>query len=160
MNILTDEQAAERQLSLPPDSILSGLSPDFICDLQIAGAFVEYNQQVVVPAGQVIEYVSCIVAGRVTISRIDSNYAKAEVAELGAGEWFGEISLFVPRVATEEIFADGEVILWTMPPDTLRRMFFEEPGAVQLLYNISSRIAQRLVAQAAVAPAAALGRPS
>ena len=158
MNILTDAQAAERRLMLPPDGILSGTSADFRADLQIAGAFVEYNQQVIVPAGASVEYVSCIVAGGVTISRMDSNYAKAQVAMLGAGHWFGEASLFVRSPSAEEIFADGEVILWTMPPETLRRICFEEPEGVQLLYNIGVLLAQKLTSQSQI-PVAAAAQP-
>jgi CRP-like cAMP-binding protein len=156
MNILTDEQAAERRLALPSGGLLTGLSPDFVDDLQLAGAFVEYNQQIIVAAGAPIEYVSCIIAGQVKISRMDSNYAKAQVGTLSKGEWFGATSLFVRNPTVEEIFAEGEVIVWTMPPDTLRRMLFEERGAVQLLYNIGALLAQKLTSpsQAPVAAAA------
>lgn len=90
MNIVSEDQAAARQLALPPLGLLEDLSPEFIAELQTAGAFVEYNQQVVVVAGELVDYVSCLVAGRVKISRLDADYGKAEVARLGAGDWFGE----------------------------------------------------------------------
>lgn len=146
MNILSEEQAADRQLALPRQGLLEGLSPEFIAKLQVAGAFVEYNQQVVVPAGELVDYVSCIAAGRVKISRLDADYGKAEVAKLGAGEWFGETNLFVRVPSAEEVYADGEVVIWTMPVDTLRNLFFQESDGVQLLYSIATRFAQKLTA--------------
>jgi CRP-like cAMP-binding protein len=155
MNILTDEQAAERRLALPSGGLLTGLSQDFVDDLQLAGAFVEYNQQIIVAAGAPIEYVSCIIAGQVKISRMDSNYAKAQVGTLSKGEWFGATSLFVRNPTVEEIFAEGEVVVWTMPPDTLRRMLF----AVQLLYNIGALLAQKLTSPSQTPVAAAAQAP-
>ncbi len=146
MNLLSDEQAAARQLALSTNGLLESLSPDFVAELQAGGVFVEYNQQVIVSAGELVDYVSCIVAGRVKISRLDADYAKVHVASLGAGEWFGETNLFLRVPSAEEVFADGEVVLWTMPPDALRKLFFEEPQAVQLLFNIGTRLAQKFTA--------------
>jgi CRP-like cAMP-binding protein len=153
MNILSEEQAAARQLALPQAGLLEGLSPEFIAELQQAGAFVEYNQQVIVSAGELVDYVSCIVAGRVKISRLDSDYAKAQVARLSAGEWFGVTNLFVRVPSPEEVFADGEAILWTMPPDTLRTLFFHKPEGIELLYNFGTLLAQKLTAPRDKAPA-------
>jgi CRP-like cAMP-binding protein len=147
MNILTEEQAAARQLALPREGLLEGLSPEFIAELHVAGAFVEYNQQVVVAAGELVDCVSCIAAGRVKISRLDADYGRAEVARLGAGDWFGETNPFVRVPSAVEIYADGEVVVWTTPADTLRILFFEEPEGAQLLYNIATRFAQKLTAK-------------
>ncbi|MBA2430663.1 MAG: cyclic nucleotide-binding domain-containing protein [Chthoniobacterales bacterium] len=149
MNILTEEQAAGRQLAIAQSELLDGLPADFSQQLQTRGAFVEYNQQVIVPAGAIAEYVSCIVAGRVKISRVDADYAKTQVATLTAGHWFGETNLFLRVASRDEVFADGEVVLWTIPPDTLRQLFFEKPEAVQLLFNIGTSLAQKLVSRSA-----------
>lgn len=144
MNLLSEEQAAARQLALPRAGLLAGLTSEFAIALQEAGAFVEYNQQVIVAAGEAFDYISCIVAGRVKISRLNPDYAKAEVGRLSAGEWFGETGLFLRAPAREEIFADGEVVLWTMPPDTMRTLFFDDPQGTQFLYNIAARLAERI----------------
>ena len=53
----------------------------------------------------------------------------------------------------EEVFADGEAILWTMPPDTLHTLFFQKPEGVELLYNFGTLLAQKLVAPRDKAPA-------
>ncbi len=144
MNILTEAQAASRGLSLPSGGMLSDVSPEFIAELQVNGTFVEYNQQAIAAAGELVDYVLCVVAGHAHLSRRDDNYSKARIGSIGVGQWFGEISLFVHEPSHEELFADGEVIVWTIAPETLRELFFRASGSVQLLYNIATVLAQKL----------------
>ena len=154
MNILTEQQARARQLSLPRDGLLTGVSNDFIAELQLNGTFVEYNQQTIVSAGRPADYIFCVISGCVDISRRNEDFGKSHVATLGPGQWYSERDVFLRVPAEEEAFAEGEVILWTIPPDTLRELFFSSPGAVQLLFNFGVLLAQKLAAKNA-APAAA-----
>ena len=108
------------------------------------GTFVEYNQQVIAAAGEPVDYILCVVAGQAHLSRRDDNYSRARVGSIGVGQWFGEANLFVHGPSREELFADGEVIVWTIAPDTLRDLFFRTPASVQLLYNIATVLAQKL----------------
>lgn len=151
MNILTEQQARDRQLQLSSDGLLAGLPREFIAELQGNGAFVEYNQQVISNAGHPVDYIFCVIAGRVHIRRPNDNYGKVELATLGPGQWHGETSVFVHAAAEEETFAEGEAILWTITPDTLRDLFFATPAAVQLLYNFGILLAQKLSAKAMTA---------
>ena len=154
MNILSEQQAQARQLSLPRDGLLTGVNEDFIAELQVNGTFVEYNQQTIVSAGQPADYIFCVIAGRVQFSRRNEDFAKAHVATLGPGQWYGAREVFLRVPADEEAFAEGEVIVWTISPDTLRDLFFTAPGAVQLLFNFGILLAQKLAAKTPV-PAAA-----
>ena len=157
MNILSEQQARARQLSLPQDGLLTGVSPEFIGELQINGTFVEYNQQTIVNAGLPAEYIFCVISGRVNISRRNDDFGKSHVATLGPGQWYGAREVFLRVASEEEAFAEGEVILWTIPPDTLRDLFFSTPAAVQLLFNFGILLAQKLATQPQVpspAPAA------
>ena len=144
MNILSEQQARARQLSLPHDGLLTGVSPEFIGELQNDGTFVEYNQQTIVNAGLPAEYIFCVISGRVNISRRNDDFGKSPVATLGPGQWYGAREVFLRVPSEEEAFAEGEVILWTIPPDTLRDLFFATPGAVQLLFNFGVLLAQKL----------------
>jgi CRP-like cAMP-binding protein len=144
VNILSEQQARARQLSLPRDGLLTGVTGEFIAELQNNGTFVEYNQQTVVSAGHPADYIFCVISGRVNISRPNDDFGKAHVATLGPGQWYGEREVFLRVPAEEEAFAEGEVILWTIPPDTLRDLFFASPGAVQLLFNFGILLAQKL----------------
>ena len=152
MNILSEQQSRARQLSLPRDGLLSGVSEEFIAELQANGTFVEYNQQTIVTAGRPADYIFCIISGRVDLSRRHEGLTKVHVATLGPGQWFGEREVFLRVPSDEEAFAEGEVILWTIPPDTLRDLFFASPAAVQLLFNFGILLAQK---RATKVPAAA-----
>ena len=152
MNILSEQQARARQLSLPRDGLLTGVSEEFITELQVNGTFVEYNQQTIVSAGRPADYVSCVISGSVDLSRRLEGLTKVHVATLGPGQWFGEREIFLRVPADEEAFAEGEVILWTIPPDTLRDLFFASPPAVRLLFNFGILLAQKVAAKT---PAAA-----
>jgi CRP-like cAMP-binding protein len=144
VNILTEQQARARQLSLPRDGLLTSVNSDFIAELQNNGTFVEYNQQTVLSAGHPADYIFCVISGRVNISRPNDDFGKAHVATLGPGQWYGEREVFLRVPAEEEAFAEGEVILWTIAPDTLRDLFFTSPDAVQLLFNFGILLAQKL----------------
>lgn len=150
MNILSEQQARARQLGLPRDGLLTGVSSEFIAELQSNGTFVEYNQQTILSAGQPAEYIFCVISGCVNISRRNEDFGKAHVATLGPGQWYGEREVFLRVPSEEEAFAEGEVILWTIPPDTLRDLFFTAPAAVQLLFNFGILLAQKLATQAPV----------
>jgi CRP-like cAMP-binding protein len=158
VNILSEHQARARQLGLPRDGLLTGVSEEFVVELQLNGTFVEYNQQTIVTAGRPADYIFCVIAGRVDLSRRNEDFGKVHVVTLGPGQWYGEREVFLRVPAEEEAFAEGEVILWTIPPDTLRDLFFSSPAAVQLLFNFGILLAQKLAAKipAAVAQASSL----
>jgi hypothetical protein len=73
---------------------------------------------------------------------------KSAPRALGPGQWYGEREVFLRTALEEETFAEGAVILWTIPPDTLRDLFFASPAAMQLLYNFGVLLAQRLSVKA------------
>ena len=148
MNILSEQQARARQLALPRDGLLTGVSDEFIAELQSNGTFVEYNQQTIVSAGQPADYIFCVISGRVELSRRNEEFGKSHLGALGPGQWYGEREVFIRVPAEEEVFAQDEVILWTIPPDTLRDLFFTVPAAVQLLFNFGVLLAQKLAAKA------------
>lgn len=147
MNILTEEQAATRQLRLPEDGLLTDVAAAFIDELQLNGAFVEYNQQVIAPAGQPFDYVICIVTGEAILSRPNKNYGKARLGSLARGQWFGESNLFVRAPSVDELFATTEVIVWSIATETLRDLLLTRSEAVQLLFNFGVLLAQKLVVQ-------------
>lgn len=151
MNVLSEQQARARQLTLPRDGLLTGVSEEFIAELQLNGTFVEYNQQTIISAGQPADYIFCVISGRVELSRRNEDFGKAHVATLAPGQWYGDREVFLRVPADEEAFAEGEVILWTIAPDTLRDLFFTAPGGVQLLFNFGVVLAQKLATRTAAA---------
>jgi hypothetical protein len=87
VNILSEQQARARQLSLPRDGLLTGVSPEFSAELQVNGTFVEYNQQTILTAGLPADYIFCVISGRVSISRRNDDFGKSQVATLGPGSF-------------------------------------------------------------------------
>src|SRR5436190_6901729 len=89
--MLSEQQARARQLALPRDGLLTGVSDEFIAELQLNGTFVEYNQQTVISAGQSADYIFCVISGRVQLSRRDEDFGKAHVATLGPANGPGSV---------------------------------------------------------------------
>ena len=147
MNILTEEQVAARQVQLPDDGLLTDVPVAFIAELQLNGTFIEYNQQVIAPAGQPFDYVLCMITGRAVLSRPNENYGKTRLGSLARGQWFGEANLFVRAPSIDELFAAGEVIVWSMPTETLRNLLLTRVEGVQLLFNFGVLLAQKLTVQ-------------
>jgi len=144
MNVLTEQQARARQFTLPRDGLLTGVSREFIAELQLNGTFAEYNQQTIVTTGRPADSVFCVISGRVNISRRKDDFGKEHLTARGPGQWYGETAIFIRTPSEEEAFAEGEVILWMVAPDTLRDLFFASPAAVQLLFNFGVLLAQKL----------------
>jgi CRP-like cAMP-binding protein len=107
-----------------------------------------------VNAGHPADYIFCVISGRVHLSRRNDDFGKVQVATLGPGQWHGEREVFLRVPADDEAFAEGEVICWTIAPDTLRDLFFSSPAAVQLLFNFGVLLAQKLAAKPQAAAAA------
>jgi CRP-like cAMP-binding protein len=147
MNILTEEQASARQLQLTDDGLLTDVPAAFIHELQLNGTFIEYNQQVIAPAGQPFDYVICIITGQANLSRPNENYSKTRLGSLVRGQWFGEANLFVRAPSRDELFAAGEVIVWSIATETLRNLLLTRFEGVQLLFNFAVLLAQKLVVQ-------------
>jgi CRP-like cAMP-binding protein len=108
VNILSEQQARARQLSLPRDGLLTGVSEEFIVELQLHGTFVEYNQQTIANAGRPADYIFCVISGRVDLWRRNDDFGKVHVAALGPGQWYGEREVFLRVPAEEEAFAEGK----------------------------------------------------
>lgn len=153
MNILTEEQAAARQLRLPDGGLLTDVPGAFLDELQLNGAFVEYNQQAIAPVGQPFDYVICIITGQANLSRPNENYGSTRLGSLTRGQWFGEANLFVRAPSPDELFAVGEVVVWSIATETLRDLLLMRFEGVQLLFNFGVLLAQKLVVQPGAAAA-------
>ena len=63
------------------------------------------------------------------------------LAELGAGDFFGESALFDGRLRSTTVRAAGDVWVYTLQRDTLLRRFHEDPSlAFQLIQQLSARV--------------------
>ncbi len=115
MNLLSEEQARARQLSLPRDGLLTGVSPAFVAELQLNGTFVEYYQQMIVNAGAASRLRFLCDRRSCQHFAPERQLGKVPLATLGPGQWCGERDVFLRPPSEEEAFAEGKVILWTNP---------------------------------------------
>jgi CRP/FNR family transcriptional regulator, cyclic AMP receptor protein len=82
-----------------------------------------------------------ILDGKVKISRAAPDGRENLLALLGAGEMFGELSLFDPRPRTASAITVTTSTLASLDHDDLRPLLFERPGvAVQLLKALAQRL--------------------
>lgn len=144
MNILTEPQARDRELSLPAGGFCSGVAPEFLEELAGYGAFAEYNEQVIVAVGEPVANLFCVIEGTIAVLRPKDDFGKRRVTTLSRGDCFGEISFFLESASEEELRAEGEVIVWAIPQETLRRLFRDWPESLQLLYNLGILLAQKI----------------
>src|SRR4051794_17011110 len=82
-----------------------------------------------------------VLDGKVKISRAAADGRENLLAVLGAGEMFGELSLFDPGPRTATVTTVTESTLASLDHDDLRPLLTERPGvAVQLLMALAQRL--------------------
>jgi CRP/FNR family transcriptional regulator, cyclic AMP receptor protein len=82
-----------------------------------------------------------VLEGKVKISRAAADGRENLLAVLGAGEMFGELSLFDPGPRTATVTTVTEAVLASLDHDDLRPLLLERPGvAVQLLRALAQRL--------------------
>jgi CRP/FNR family transcriptional regulator len=82
-----------------------------------------------------------VIDGKVKISRAAADGRENLLAVLGAGEMFGELSLFDPGPRTATVSAVTDSTLASLDHDDLRPLLVERPGvAVELLQALAQRL--------------------
>jgi CRP/FNR family transcriptional regulator len=82
-----------------------------------------------------------VIDGKVKITRAAADGRENLLALLGAGEMFGELSLFDPGPRTASVTTVTEATLASLDHDDLRPLLTERPGvAVQLLRALAQRL--------------------
>jgi CRP/FNR family transcriptional regulator len=82
-----------------------------------------------------------VLDGKVKITRASADGRENLIAVLGAGEMFGELSLFDPGPRTASVSAITDSTLASLDHDDLRPLLLERPGvAVELLQALAQRL--------------------
>jgi CRP-like cAMP-binding protein len=99
--------------------------------------------EAIITQGEVGDCMYVIQSGKVeVIQKTDGNEVK--LAELGKGDFFGEIALFESVVRTATVRAVGEVRVLTLDKKTLLRKIREDPSfAFNIMRKMSSRTRSR-----------------
>jgi cAMP-dependent protein kinase regulator len=78
-----------------------------------------------------------IASGRVQVSSNDAEGDKVRLAELGAGEVVGEISLVLRRPANADVIAADRTVCLTLTREALQEAMREHPSLLAQLYDIA-----------------------
>ncbi|HVS68123.1 MAG TPA: Crp/Fnr family transcriptional regulator [Mycobacteriales bacterium] len=82
-----------------------------------------------------------VIEGKVKITRAAADGRENLIAVLGAGEMFGELSLFDPGPRTASVSAVTDATLASLDHDDLRPLLLERPGVgVELLRALAQRL--------------------
>lgn len=82
-----------------------------------------------------------VLEGKVKITRASADGRENLIAVLGAGEMFGELSLFDPGPRTASVSAVTDATLASLDHDDLRPLLLERPGVgVELLRALAQRL--------------------
>lgn len=82
-----------------------------------------------------------VLDGKVKITRASADGRENLIAVLGAGEMFGELSLFDPGPRTASVSTITDSTLASLDHDDLRPLLLERPGvAVELLQALAQRL--------------------
>jgi phosphoserine phosphatase RsbU/P len=128
-----------------PSSLLAGLDG-------VATALVtQHLRRVVLPAGHVVfednapgDTLYIIESGRVQVSKTLENGQEHVFAELGPGEFFGEMALLEEKPRSARVSTLALTSLLAMPRDTFNTLIEHHPAvAANFLKEISARLRQR-----------------
>ena len=99
---------------------------------------------VIIQQGGTHERLHFILKGR-AIVRLDHEGSSTELAELRAGESFGEMAVFDPGPACATVAASEKLEHWSISRDDLRSFLADKPDLAARLYEAVVReLAQRL----------------
>lgn len=147
------EAAVERRVQcLEHVGLLEPLGPDLVC--RLAGDSVDRIYaagEQVIRQGDPGDSLFVIIAGRVEVTAREGDAPAAKLAVLGAGDYFGEMSLMTgaPRVAT--VTTLSETRLLEVGKESFRAILAGHPDLVeQLSQSLRLRLAERTQAIAGV----------
>jgi CRP-like cAMP-binding protein len=96
--------------------------------------------EVIVRQGEVGNSMYVVQAGEVEVLR-ETEDGEVHLADLGAGDFFGEMSIFEREVRSATVRARGEANVLTVDKRTLLKRIKEDPFlAVSILQTMSNRI--------------------
>lgn len=99
----------------------------------------------IIRRGDPADSIFFILSGSVK-ARLMVGYDEKVLAEIPAGEFFGEIAMFTNTARTADIIAREQTRLLRFSAEAFKKLMAENPGAAApLLYNISTTMAGRIL---------------
>ena len=146
MKLLHREDVLEAGYDLPKTGLCANIAEDQMEELRFGGEWILTEDEVLVADGREQRYLYMVVSGEVAITKISDQGKTQQIAALGAGAAFGEMAFLSGGVASANVKAIGECILWRIDHERLLS-FIGDHGVAggQLCLNVASILSGRLV---------------
>ena len=146
MKLLHREDVIEAGYDLPNTGLCANIGQAELEELKFGGEWVLAQDETVVADGHEQRYLYMLVAGDVAISKKNDQGNSQQIATLGPGAAFGEMAFLGGGVASADVQALGECILWRFDHERMLE-FIGEHGVAggQLCLNVASILSGRLV---------------
>lgn len=146
MRMLHREDVEEAGYDMPAEGLCANIDEFNLEALKFAGEWFLADDEVLVADGHEQSYLYLVVSGEVGIFKANDQGQSQHIASLHTGDAFGEMAFLSGGVASANVQAVGECILWRIDHERLLE-FIGENGAAggQLCLNVASILSGRLV---------------
>lgn len=146
MKLLHREDVEEAGYEMPLEGLCANIDEFNLEALKFAGEWVLADDETLVADGQQQNYLYLVVSGEVGIYKRNDQGQSQFIASLGQGEAFGEMAFLSGGVASADVQASGEGILWRIDHERMLEFIGQGgPAGGQLCLNIASILSNRLV---------------
>ena len=146
MKLLHREDVEEAGYAMPTEGLCANIDELNLETLKFAGEWVLADDETLVADGQQQNYLYLVISGEVGIYKSNDQGQTQFIASLGQGEAFGEMAFLSGGVASADVQASGEGILWRIDHDRMLEFIGQGgPAGGQLCLNIASILSSRLV---------------
>ena len=146
MKLLHREDVLDAGYDLPNTGLCANIGTEEMEELRFGGEWILAEDETLVSDGHEQRYLYMVVSGEVAITKINDQGKSQQIATLGVGAAFGEMAFLSGGVASANVQAIGEAILWRLDHERLLG-FIGEHGVAggQLCLNVASILSGRLV---------------
>jgi CRP-like cAMP-binding protein len=123
-------------------ALFAGVTDENLADLADASVMIAFHAgQTILFKGATCDGLHVVVSGKAGVYVRSTNKTQVRVAELGAGEVFGEMSIVEMGIAGATIKAEAdETVIMMIPQETFRHVLQQDEGfAVRVNVLITSR---------------------
>ncbi len=146
MKLLHREDVEEAGYEMPLEGLCANIDEFNLEALKFAGEWVLADDETLVADGQQQNYLYLVISGEVGINKRNDQGQSQFIASLGQGEAFGEMAFLSGGVASADVQASGESILWRIDHERMLEFIGQGgPAGGQLCLNIASILSNRLV---------------
>ena len=146
MKLLHREDVEEAGYEMPLEGLCANIDEFNLEALKFAGEWVLADDETLVADGQQQNYLYLVISGEVGIYKRNDQGQSQFIASLGQGEAFGEMAFLSGGVASADVQASGEGILWRIDHERMLEFIGQGgPAGGQLCLNIASILSSRLV---------------